>query len=91
MDIKVEVPLKRKCPASLDTCGKIAVLSFGDLDKPDTDVEVEFSLSQLKELQRVVNEGVKNLERSIADIDKRQKDHDNIYFGLDKETHTGSC
>jgi len=58
MDIKVRVSEKRKCAASIDweagdsindsQIQKLAVLSFGDLDKPDTDVEILFTLEEIE-------------------------------------------
>jgi len=73
MDIKVVVSEKRKCAASIDwragkeintsMTQKLAVLSFGDLDKPDTDVEVLFSLTQLRKLDKIVKKAIKGFEK----------------------------
>ena len=58
----VKVLAERKCFASIDFetgQGKyknVYVMSFGDLNKPDTDVEVEFTSKQLKELRILLNE-----------------------------------
>ena len=61
MDVFVTVPSERECPASLDWRGKsdeedgVWVLSFGDLEREKTDVEVEFSIEQLAELREILN------------------------------------
>ena len=60
MDIKVRVLAKRKCFASVefdhDNHVDVYVMSFGDNQKPDTDVEVEFTIEQLKKLRNLLNE-----------------------------------
>ena len=66
MDIKVRVLTKRKCFASveLDFVDHIDVyvMSFGDNQKPDTDVEVEFTSEQLEKLRNLLNEMFENDE-----------------------------
>lgn len=56
MDIIVKVPTGRKCAASIDWNNSYtkAILSFGDLETPGTDVEIEFTVKQLAELGCVV-------------------------------------
>ena len=72
MDVKVRVSEKRKCAASIDWeagdtiqsyTQKLAVLSFGDLVTPETDVEVLFTLTQLRKLRAVVAKAIKNFEK----------------------------
>jgi len=73
MDIKVVVSERRKCAASIDWRAgnyideshiqKLAVLSFGDRNEPETDVEILFDINQLKELNSVVSKAVENFER----------------------------
>lgn len=73
MDIKVRVSEKRKCAASIDweagkrvnesQFQKLAILSFGDLETPDTDVEIEFTLTQLRRLNVIVTKAIKNFEK----------------------------
>lgn len=57
MDIKVRVPSARRCYASVDwnEKKKVWLMSFGDKEKPDTDVEVEFDDNQLRELRGLLN------------------------------------
>lgn len=73
MDIKVVVSEKRKCAASIDwragdnisaiKIQKLAVLSFGDKIAPNTDVEVLFTLPQLKRLGAIIPKAVKEFEK----------------------------
>ena len=62
MDIMVRVLAERKCFASIDFetgRGKyknVYTISFGDLKKPNTDVEIEFTSAQLKKLRILLNE-----------------------------------
>lgn len=73
MEIKVKVSEKRKCAASIDweagdeinntQIQKLAVLSFGDLEAPDTDVEVLFTLVQLRKLGAIVPKAIKEFEK----------------------------
>ena len=60
MDILVRVPTKRKCAASIDWKEKFtkAILSFGDKETPNTDVDVEFTPQQLEELGCVVGDAI---------------------------------
>lgn len=68
MDIKVKVPSKRKCSASIDVIDRnLALLSFGDLETPETDVEVEFTLDQLKELKNVADKSIEDWEKNLED------------------------
>lgn len=66
MDIKVRVLAKRKCFASVEFDNvdhvDVYVMSFGDNIKPDTDVEVEFTIEQLGKLRDLLNEMFKNDE-----------------------------
>lgn len=73
MNIKVRVSERRLCAASIDweaganinesQIQKLAVLSFGDLETPDTDVEVLFTLVQLRKLSAVVSKAIKEFEK----------------------------
>ncbi len=73
MDIKVRVSSKRKCAASIDweagdsinesQIQKLAVLSFGDLRTPDNDVEVLFTLTQLRKLNAITSKAIKEFEK----------------------------
>lgn len=73
MNIKVKVSEKRKCAASIDWSAgeninanqiqKLAILSFGDLETPDTDVEILFTLSQLRKLNKITAKAVKEFEK----------------------------
>ena len=60
MDIKVRVLTNRKCFASVEFDDEdhkdVYVMSFGDNQKPDTDVEIEFNPVQLKKLRNLLNE-----------------------------------
>jgi len=77
MDIKVVVSEKRKCAASIDWRAgdyideshiqRLAVLSFGDKSKPDTDVEVLFSLDQLKELNNVISKALDVMSKTLKE------------------------
>lgn len=66
MDIKVKVLAKRHCFASVDFeygsggYKNVYVMSFGDLKKPNTDVEVEFTPTQLKKLRDLLNKMYKD-------------------------------
>ena len=66
MDIKVRVLTKRKCFASVEFDYvdhiDVYVMSFGDNQKPDTDVEVEFTSEQLNKLRNLLNEMFKDDE-----------------------------
>lgn len=76
MDIKVKVPSKRKCSASIDVIDRnLALLSFGDLETPETDVEVEFTLDQLKELKNVADKSIEDWEKNLEDwiVEKETK------------------
>jgi len=74
MNIKVLVKTERKCAASLDwKRGKVWVLSFGDLDRPDTDVEVEFTPAQLNELEVVVRNAQNSYKQMIKDAEREKK------------------
>lgn len=57
MDILVKVSYDRKCFASVDwnSTKGLWVMSFGDLEKPDHDVEIEFTPIQLSELRGMLN------------------------------------
>lgn len=61
MDILVRVFAKRKCFASIDfdtghgEIKNVYVMSFGDLKKSCTDVEVEFTPPQLRKLRDLLN------------------------------------
>ena len=59
MNIKVRVLAKRKCFASLEFDEEdhkdVWVMSFGDNQRPDTDVEIEFTPEQLKKLRKLLN------------------------------------
>ena len=73
MDIKVRVSEKRKCAASIDweagkqlneiQIQKLAILSFGDLKTPDTDVEILCTLPQLRKMNAVISRAIKNFEK----------------------------
>lgn len=73
MDIRVRVSEKRKCAASIDwevgdainqsMIKKLAVLSFGDLSTPDTDVEILCTLPQLRVLNKITTKAIKNFEK----------------------------
>lgn len=69
MHIIVSVDKVRKCPVSLDWSGGdgIWTMSFGDAQHPHTDVEVEFTPTQLKELKKILGE--------IGNIDKYTREH----------------
>jgi len=67
MNVLVKVPKDRKCAASIDIVDTLARLSFGDLDTPEVDVEVDFTLEQLTELMQVVALGYHKLEAEIAE------------------------
>ena len=66
MDIKVRVLTKRKCFASIEFDDEdhidVYVMSFGDNQKPDTDVEVEFTPEQLKKLRTMLNKASEDNE-----------------------------
>jgi len=70
MDILVRVSSKRKCSASIDWEKEINpkeshfVMSFGDLTRPEQDVEIEFTEAQLKELQSTISEAQKKADHS---------------------------
>ena len=78
---------ERKCSASIDVINvgnRISRLSFGDLDKPETDVEVDFTYEQLLELRNVTQKAVKDMEAVIEEQAKK----------LERESpkkHYGSC
>lgn len=99
MDIKVFVPLKRKCAASLDwgccQCGEDAwILSFGDLNRPDTDVEVCFSSAQLNELEVVVKAAQTRYSQMIKDAEREKKQAEEARAKARKlpaVPHYGSC
>lgn len=77
MDIKVEVPRKRKCHSSLDWNNdkQCWIMSFGDLRKPETDVEIEFTPTQLHDHRKMVNDLYRKLKKDFAS----------------KEVHVGTC
>lgn len=70
MDILVRVSRKRKCSVSLDWEKEINpkeshfVMSFGDLSRPDQDVEIEFTEVQLQDLQMVIREAQEKADHS---------------------------
>jgi len=91
MNIKVIVASSRKCPASVDWNKDFtkAVLSFGDLETPDTDVEVEFTMEQLAALGCVGMEAetAGNEGRTRRELGKSKDDPD-FYGGT---YHGGRC
>lgn len=90
MDILVEVSKNRKCPASLDWQGDHWILSFGDLNKPNTDVEIEMAPKQLAELHSTIHSAEAELHRRIeAEREAREK----AKKAKDKAPtiHVGSC
>ncbi len=56
MNILVRVSRKRKCFASLDQESTYWVMSFGSASRPDNDVEIEFSQTQLNKLRDMLNQ-----------------------------------
>ena len=70
MDILVRVSKKRKCSASIDWEKEIDpkdshfIMSFGDLSRPDQDVEIEFTEAQLEELQETIRQAQKTADHS---------------------------
>ena len=69
MDILVHVSRKRKCSASIDWQkeypeGGFFIMSFGDLRRPDQDVEVEFTEAQLNELQMTIRTAQEKADHS---------------------------
>ncbi len=84
MDIKVKVPTERKCAASIDWNGSYtkAILSFGDRETPDTDVEIEFTVEQLANL------GCLTVEAEIAGNEGRSRIAANK---KNKPYHGGLC
>jgi len=77
-EVLVSVPIDRKCAASMDIVDnaeaphKLARLSFGDLDAPKVDVEVDFTLEQLTGLIQVATLGYNGLETAIEKCKKKQ-------------------
>ncbi len=55
--IVVLVPEKRKCHSSLDLDENkdVWVMSFGDDEGENQDIEVEFNISQLKQHRKMIN------------------------------------
>ena len=70
MDILVRVSRKRKCSASIDWEKEINpkdshfIMSFGDLTRPDQDVEIEFTEAQLAELQMTIRSAQESADHS---------------------------
>jgi len=60
VNVKVKVLANRRCFASIeadfDLHKDVYVMSFGDKQRPDTDVEIEFTAEQLKKLRDLLNE-----------------------------------
>ena len=60
MNIKVRVSRDRRCFASLDKVEEIPqaywIMSFGDKNRPKTDVEIEFTSKQIRNLKDMLNE-----------------------------------
>ena len=77
MDIIVKVSTERKCAASVDWTKKYtkAILSFGDKETPETDVEIEFTPEQLEQLGCVVGPAIVagNIGRDRAKAKKAGK------------------
>ena len=76
-NVLVKVSKDRKCAASIDivdtTEAPLAKLSFGDLDNPEVDVEVDFTFEQLTELMQTVMLGYNELEMAIKSLDAKEK------------------
>lgn len=97
----VKIPNDRKCAASIDiitdTMGvPLAVLSFGDLDAPETDVEVQFTLEQLAELLQVVALGYNQLEAVVTEHNTKLQEAEEAKKKAKREArpirrHMGSC
>lgn len=69
MDILVKVSRERICSASIDWQKGLSedgffIMSFGDLDRPDQDVEIEFTEAQLTELQMTIREAQEKADHS---------------------------
>lgn len=70
MDILVRVSRKRKCSASIDWQKELVpkdgffIMSFGDLTRPNQDVEIEFTEAQLTELQMTIREAQEKADHS---------------------------
>lgn len=91
MDILVKVSTKRKCAASIDVINaadKTVRLSFGDLETPETDVEVDFTLDQLRELNAVSTKALTDLEQAI---EERARMLERIERDKKRREHYGSC
>jgi len=102
MNILVTVSEDRKCSASIDSKtasanmgNPIWILSFGDLDKPDTDVEVNFTIKQLKELKKTIDESIERFNKSHEEFEKKrlEKEKERIKEKerVKREYHFGSC
>jgi hypothetical protein len=81
MDILVKVPSNRKCAGSVDNKGDCWMLSFGDLDTPKTDVEVECTTVQLLEIRQAIDEAILQRIRVIETAPEKAS----------TPTHRGSC
>ncbi len=90
MNILVKVPKQRKCSASIDVLSYsdgLSMLSFGDLETPQTDVEVEFTYLQLKDLKEVVANAIKDLKKGYEEYKKAQEKA----ISRRGREHHGSC
>jgi uncharacterized damage-inducible protein DinB len=103
MNILVTVSEDRKCSASID--GKLVnyhsnnpiwILSFGDLDKPDTDVEVKFTIKQLKELKETIDKSIERFDSFQKELEEKRSKERTLLAEKRKERregeyHFGSC
>jgi len=60
MNILVRVKRERACFASLDQENTYWIMSFGTLKRPDNDVQIEFTQTQLDKLKDMLNEAKYN-------------------------------
>lgn len=56
MNILVRLGRERKCFASLDQKGSFWLMTFGTLQRPENDVEIEFTQMQLDKLRDMLNQ-----------------------------------
>ena len=85
MNILVKVSEDRTCSGSIDTINhQIYILSFGDLVTPNTDVEIEFNIDQLKKLNETTNAAIKDYTDFQKAEKEKEKQKAKIY-------HNGSC
>lgn len=103
MNILVTVSEDRKCSASIDSKtatgnmnNPIWILSFGDLDKPDTDVEVKFTIKQLKELKETIDKSIEQFNEFQRELEEKRSKERTLLAEKRKEKregeyHFGSC